>query len=131
MSQQKVDYHKEQKRNRRQIMAKEKRIRRLEITLLIVILAAVIIWFCYLLYSKAQADNAANIPVETNDLDLSAWEDYTNELDAMINSGSEAAEEAAENAAEETAEEAAEEPAEEAAETAEEPAEETAEEAGE
>ena len=108
MSQQKVDYHKEQKRNRRQIMAREKRIKRIEITIAVVILAAIVIWFCYLLYRNAQAKNEPVVPAVTKEMDLGAWEDYNEGLDALVNGEEEAVEETTAESAEEPA---AEEPA--------------------
>ena len=106
MSQQKVDYHKEQKRNRRQIMKKEKAMRRLEITILIVVLAALLVWFGYLVYRNAKAKNAAN-GANTIEMNLGPWESFTQNLDTLIH-GEETAEteETAveETAAEETAE---------------------------
>ena len=105
MSQQKVDYHKEQKRNRRKIMRKEKAMRRLEITVLIVVLAALVAWFSYLVYRNVQSKYAA-ANVKTTEMHLAGWENYTENLDAVIN-GEDTAEDAeAETAAESTAEEA-------------------------
>ena len=83
MSQQKVDYHKEQKRNRRKIMRKEKAMRRLEITILVVILAALVGWFSYLVYRNTQSKYAA-ANVKTTEMKLAGWENYTNNLDAVI-----------------------------------------------
>ncbi|MCR4751404.1 MAG: hypothetical protein K5852_03825 [Eubacterium sp.] len=80
MSQAKVDYHKEQKRNRKQIMKKEKAVRRVEILILIVVLAALIGWFSYLVYGNVKAKSEANAPVVTKEMDLSAWENYTQNL---------------------------------------------------
>ena len=105
MSQEKVDFYKKQKRNRRQIMKKEKTMRRLEITILIVILAALVVWFCYLIYNNARLKNAGTV-TNTTQMNLSAWEDYTENLGTLVN-GEEAEEEAAEEPAEETAEEEA------------------------
>ena len=83
MSQQKVDYHKEQKRNRRQIMKKEKAMRRLEITILIVVLAALLVWFGYLVYRNAKAKNAAS-GANTIEMNLAPWENFTQNLDTLI-----------------------------------------------
>ena len=100
MSQQKVDYHKEQKRNRRQIMKKEKAMRRLEITILIVVLAALLVWFGYLVYRNAKAKNAAS-GANTIEMNLGPWENFTQNLDTLIH-GEETAE-TEETAVEETA----------------------------
>ena len=86
MSQQKVDYHKEQKRNRRQIMRKEKAMRRLEITALIVILAALVGWFSYLVYRNIQSKYAA-ANVNVTEMHLAGWDSYMGELDTLINGG--------------------------------------------
>ena len=129
MSQQKVDYHKEQKRNRRQIMRKEKAMRRLEITVLVVILAALVAWFAYLVYRNVQAKYAA-ANVTTTEMHLAGWEEYTENLNSLIN-GEEAAEDAeADVTAEaETEDAAAEATAESTAEAVSESAEDTAAEA--
>lgn len=100
MSQQKVDYHKEQKRNRRQIMKKEKAMRRLEITILIVVLAALLVWFGYLVYRNVKAKNAAS-GANTIEMNLGPWENFTQNLDTLIH-GEETAE-TEETAVEETA----------------------------
>ena len=138
MSQQKVDYHKEQKRNRRQIMKKEKTMRRLEITILIVVLAALVVWFAYLVYTNRQGKNAG-LNIESTEMDLSAWESYTENMGALARGeeieeeptgdpADEAAEEAEEPAAESTEEVTAESTEETAAESTEEAAAESAEE---
>ena len=104
MSQEKVDFHKEQKRNRRKIMRKEKAMRRLEITVLIVVLAALIGWFSYLVYRNIQSKNgAAN--VNATEMHLSAWEEFTQNLNTLIN-GEEAEAETADGEADAEAEEA-------------------------
>ena len=102
MSQEKVDFHKEQKRNRRKIMRKEKAMRRLEITVLIVVLAALIGWFSYLVYRNIQSKNgAAN--VNATEMHLSAWEEFTQNLNTLIN-GEEAEAETADGEADAEAE---------------------------
>ena len=91
MSQAKVDYYKEQKKNRREIMRKEKSRKRLEITALIVILAAVIGWFGYMVYQNVTASAAAS--GDRTELDLTALEEYMNNLEGMVAGEEEEAEE--------------------------------------
>ena len=75
MSQEKVDFHKKQKANRKELVKKEKRNRFLRIFLTIVIIAAAVTWFVYVVYQN-------NKPVETIQVetDYTALEDYMNSL---------------------------------------------------
>ncbi|MBR2562588.1 MAG: hypothetical protein IKE31_10650 [Eubacterium sp.] len=107
MSQQKVDYHKEQKRNRAKIMKKEKAVKRLEITIAVVVLAALVGWFGYMVAQNRKT--AAPTNVNTTVLSLGAVDSYMSELQSML-SGEEEAEtgEAEETAEAEDTEESAE-----------------------
>ena len=100
MSQQKVDYHKEQKRNRQKIMKKEKAIRRLQFAVFIIVLVALVAWFSYLIYKNVQAKNSAGAAVEATEVDLSAWENYMNEMDGLVHPEEAAAETEAEESTE-------------------------------
>lgn len=72
MSQQKVDKYKEAKANRQQIIKKEKRVRRLEYTAIIVVLAAAVGWIGFSVYSKAQS----SAPAKQYVMDTSAIDEY-------------------------------------------------------
>ena len=65
-------------------MKKEKAMRRLEITALIVILAALVGWFSYLVYRNIQSKYAA-ANVNVTEMHLAGWDSYINNLDALIN----------------------------------------------
>lgn len=64
MSQEKVDFYKKQKANRKELMKKEKRNRILRITLIVVIIAAALGWFGYSVYQNSRPVETIN--VETN-----------------------------------------------------------------
>lgn len=78
MSQAKVDRYKEEKANRKQIMAKEKRKKILSILCGWVIAIAIVGWAGYSIYSSYEKSK----PTETIYADLNAVEDYLNGLDA-------------------------------------------------
>ena len=75
MSQEKVDFYKKQKANRKTLVKKEKRNRILRITVAVVIIAAALGWFGYSVYQN-------NKPVETINVetDYGAIETYLNGL---------------------------------------------------
>ncbi|MCI5493495.1 MAG: hypothetical protein MR425_05145 [Lachnospiraceae bacterium] len=77
MSQEKVDRYKEQKKNRKKIMKKEKRMHFLSCALCVVIGVGVIGWIAgsgYRAYEK-------NKPVSYTEVDMSALTDYYSDLD--------------------------------------------------
>jgi flagellar basal body-associated protein FliL len=61
MSQKKVDAYKDYKKNRKEILKKEKRKQKLEIGIAALICAAFVAWFGFSVYQKATAK-----PAETN-----------------------------------------------------------------
>ena len=75
MSQEKVDFHKKQKANRKELVKKEKRNRFLRILLTVVIIAAAVTWFAYIIYQNNKT--VETIQVET---DYTALENYMNSL---------------------------------------------------
>ena len=83
MSQQKVDYYKEQKRNRQQIMKKEKMTRRLEIAVGVIVLAALVVWFGFMVAQNRTAAVGENVNV--TELSLGAVDKYLNELSESVN----------------------------------------------
>ncbi len=102
MSQQKVDYYKEQKRNRRQIMKKEKMTRRIEIAIGVIVLAALVVWFGFMVAQNRTAAGGENVNV--TEFSLGAVDKYLNELSESVNGTAETeAEEAAAEAEAETA----------------------------
>ncbi len=76
MSQAKVDKYKENKANRKEIMKKEKRVRRLE-KIGVSILGLVIVgWLGFSVYSAYEN----SIPKETAEVNYSAVEDYLSNI---------------------------------------------------
>ena len=72
MSQEKVDHYKEQKRNRKKIMKKEKRQRYLGYSIATLIAVAIIGWASASVYKTYEA----NKPVSYTEVDMSAITDY-------------------------------------------------------
>ncbi len=77
MSQEKVDYHKQQKANRKELVKKEKRNRVLRLVITIVIIAAALGWFGFAIYLSNKP--VEKIMVET---DYTAVDTY---LDGLTN----------------------------------------------
>ena len=88
MSQEKVDEYKKEKQNRSKIMKKEKFERRLGLTITLVLLAALIGWFCWAVYGNAKATAEANADPVTTELDLSMVESYQTQLSNYADSSS-------------------------------------------
>ena len=78
MSQEKVDRYKEKKYNRQKLMKREKWVRRLEYTAAALVAAAMVGWFGYSVYEKAQNFRK---PV-TYEMECTAVNDYLNTLNA-------------------------------------------------
>lgn len=78
MSQAKVDRYKEEKKNRKKIMAKEKRIRIAGYTAGCLVIAAIIGWAGYSGYRAYEA----NKPMETIYANLDSITDYMSSLNA-------------------------------------------------
>ena len=101
MSQEKVNRYKEEKANRQKIMKKEKRVRRIEITVAVVALAALVGWFSVAVYKNAKANAEENAEAVVTDLDVSAFDNYINNIDTEETSESEEeTDESSENAEE-------------------------------
>jgi len=80
MSQAKVDQHKKEKANRKQVMRREKIERTAAWLIVIAIAAAVCVWIGYSVYGKATAsDKEGSSTVEVN---TSAVDDYLSSLNA-------------------------------------------------
>lgn len=91
MSQKKVDKYKQDKANRQKIMKREKVLRRVEITVAAVVLAALLVWFCIAVYRNSQEKALENADTVTTSLDLTEVDSYINGLTTEASS-SEAAE---------------------------------------
>lgn len=81
MSQKKVDAYKEEKKNRQQIMKKEKMARRLEAILAALICVALIGWFSYAVIMHARS--SAPVETVTTTLDMGAVDEYVTGLDGL------------------------------------------------
>ena len=91
MSQKKVDKYKQDKANRQKIMKREKVLRRVEITVAAVVLAALLVWCCIAVYRNSQEKALENADTVTTSLDLTEVDSYLNGLTTEASS-SEAAE---------------------------------------
>lgn len=85
MSQAKVDRNKEEKRNVKKIMAREKRNWMITQAVLIAIGVAVIGWIGVALYQAVNAPSSSSTPVQsvTYTVDTSAIETYLNSLEEL------------------------------------------------
>lgn len=79
MSQAKVDRYKQEKANRQQIMKKQRRLHRMEMTAIAVVCAVVVGWIGYSVYDKASNSEGAK---ETIVIDAGAVQDYISGLEA-------------------------------------------------
>ncbi len=79
MSQQKVDYNKQLKRNRKQIVKRRKRHEVLMILLGVILSIAIVCFIAYSGYGVYEEAHA-NDPLEQVDCDLSAITDYVADL---------------------------------------------------
>ena len=82
MSQKKVDYYKEQKKNRAEIMRKEKRNRQLGLMLTVLVAAAMVAWFGYLFVQNARMKAAST--VQAMELDVEDTDNFLNSIDSLI-----------------------------------------------
>lgn len=76
MSQAKVDRYKEQKKNRKKIMRREKRNHYLGCTVAVIIVAGLIGWAGYSIHTNYEK----NKPVSYTEVDMSALNDYYSNL---------------------------------------------------
>jgi hypothetical protein len=87
MSQKKVEAYKEYKRNKEQILKREKRMRKIEYGIIIAICCVFVGWFGYSIYDsathKAAETTEAPAPVE---VDMNAYSDYVNGLQTTFTS---------------------------------------------
>jgi hypothetical protein len=82
MSQEKVDRHKEEKKNRKKIMAKEKRewfLTKLAVSL---IGAAIVVWIGFSTYNAVTTTNGTETETDGYVLDFTPISDYVSSLSA-------------------------------------------------
>ena len=81
MSQKKVDAYKDYKKNRKEILKKEKRKQKLEIGIAALICAAFVAWFGFSVYQKATAKPAeTNTKAETIEVNMTDYEEFISGL---------------------------------------------------
>lgn len=82
MSQKKVDEYKDYKKNRKKIIQKEKRLRRIEYTAAGLVLAVLIGWFGWSIYHQAtKTDDTESASTETVEVNFGDVSDYYDTLD--------------------------------------------------
>lgn len=80
MSQEKVNRYKEEKKNRKEMMAKEKRVQKLQTFAGVAVLAVLVGWIGVSAYHVYEA----NQPLETLYVDITAIDDYMTSLDGEL-----------------------------------------------
>ena len=81
MSQKKVEKYKEYKKNRAQILKREKMMRRLEYIVAALICAVLVVWLAVSAVQTRKRDAEANEPeVTAVELDMNAYSDYVSGL---------------------------------------------------
>ena len=81
MSQKKVDAYKDYKKNRKEILKREKRKQKLEIGIAAVIFAAFVAWFGFSAFQKATAKPAAtNTKAATVEVNMTDYEEFLSGL---------------------------------------------------
>lgn len=81
MSQKKVDAYKEYKKNRKEIIKKEQRMRKVEYGVIIAVLVAFVGWFGFSTYQKATAKPETEETVVATEVNMSDYADYVGGLD--------------------------------------------------
>lgn len=84
MSQEKVDLYKEEKKNRKKIMRREKIRTRLTVIAVVVVFGFLIGWFSWAVYNNVKNNQATTAKATTTELDLSAIESYTTALNSYV-----------------------------------------------
>lgn len=84
MSQEKVDLYKEEKKNRKKIMRREKIRTRLTVVAVVVVFGFLIGWFSWAVYNNVKNNQATTAKATTTELDLSAIESYTTALNSYV-----------------------------------------------
>ncbi len=84
MSQEKVDLYKEEKKNRKKLMRREKIRTRLTVVAVVAIFGILIGWFSWAVYNNVKNNQATTAKATTTELDLSAIESYTTALNSYV-----------------------------------------------
>lgn len=84
MSQEKVDLYKEEKKNRKKLMRREKIRTRLTVVAVVVVFGFLIGWFSWAVYNNVKNNQATTAKATTTELDLSAIESYTTALNSYV-----------------------------------------------
>ena len=84
MSQEKVDLYKEEKKNRKKIMRREKIRTRLTVVAVVVVFGFLIGWSSWAVYNNVKNNQATTAKATTTELDLSAIESYTTALNSYV-----------------------------------------------
>ena len=80
MSQKKVDAYKEYKKNKEQILKREKRMRNLEYGIIIAVCCVFVGWFGVSAYQSATKKPASTEPAEAVVVDMNGYSDYVQGL---------------------------------------------------
>lgn len=84
MSQEKVDRYKEEKKNRKEIMRKEKLRHRASIAAFLIILVALVGWFGFAVYRNLEGKKLASADVKKTEWNLDAYNEYTSQLNTYV-----------------------------------------------
>lgn len=80
MSKKKVEAYKEYKKNKEQILKREKLIKRIEYGVIIAICCVFVGWFGFSIYDSATHKNASTEIPQAVEVDMNAYQDYVNGL---------------------------------------------------
>lgn len=86
MSQKKVEKYKQEKASRQKNMKREKILRRLEFAVIGIVLAGVLVWFCFAVYQNSKVKALENADTVTTPMDVTAVDEYLNGLTAASSS---------------------------------------------
>ena len=105
MRQEKVASHKEQKKNRKKIIKRQKPIFRLAVTAIVVAVVALVSWFSVSVYKNVKATKEANRETVTTEWNVTDYDNYQTQLQAYVSDSDEDADASASSSA--TSDEAA------------------------
>ncbi len=84
MSQKKVEAYKEYKKNKAQILKREKLIRRVEYGIIIGVCCVFVGWFGFSVYKSATRKDVSAEAVQATELDMSQYEEYVEGLQSSF-----------------------------------------------